>query len=170
MTIRYIALVLLLLLAVISDNRTYKIKNSLHGVFILIGLGLGLWQNGLKGGAMAMAGMIIPILILLPLFALRMLGAGDIKLFASIGAIMGSGFVLNAMIYSFLSGGLMALLLMILRKNGRERLRHLAAYMKTCFLTLSLQPYTDFNDKSDGAKFRFSYAIACGCAAAIVWG
>lgn len=135
-----------------------------------MGVGLGLWQNGLKGGAMAIVGMLIPILILLPLFALRMLGAGDIKLFASVGAIMGSRFVLNAMIYSFLSGGLMALLLMILRKNGRERLRHLATYMKTCFLTLSLQPYTDFNDKSDGAKFRFSYAIACGCATAIVWG
>ena len=170
MAIRYTALILLLLLAVISDRRTYKIKNSLHGVFILIGVGLELWQNGLKGGSIAVVAMIIPILILFPLFALRMLGAGDIKLFASIGAIMGSGFVLNAMVYSFLSGGLMALLLMILRKNGRERLRHLIAYMKTCFLTLSLQPYTDFNDKSDGAKFRFSYAIACGCAAVIVLG
>ncbi|WP_432663234.1 prepilin peptidase [Wukongibacter baidiensis] len=160
--LKYVELALLLILALISDIKTYKIKNNIVYPFILIGLITNMYLEGLDGLVFAIKGMIIPIVILIIFFALRMLGAGDIKLFSAIGAIMGIDFALKAIIYSFLAGGAIALLLIILRRNGVERLKHLFIYLKNCLITFSLLPYTDFNDKSDGGKFRFAFAIVCG--------
>lgn len=119
---------------------------------------------GVNGFIFSITGCLVPVLLLIIFFALRMLGAGDIKLFAAIGSIMGLEFVLYNMAYSFLAGGVIALGILTVNRNGAQRFRHLWRYLKSCFLTLSLQPYTNFEDKSDRAKFRFSYAVACGTA------
>jgi len=161
-TIKYIELIILMSLALISDIKTYKIKNKIVYPFTLIGLMTNLYSNGLEGLLFSLKGMIIPVLLLIIFFALRMLGAGDIKLFSAIGAIMGLGFVLQAIIYSFLTGGVIALLIIIARKNGMKRFKYFFQYLKSCFLTVSILPYTDFNDKNDGGKFRFTFAIIGG--------
>lgn len=162
MGVKYIVLWLLVPAAVLSDLRTYKIKNSIHIVFVFTGLILNFYYSGIAGAREVLLSVLLPVVLLFPLFALRMLGAGDIKLLGSIGAVMGFSFVAGAMLYSFLCGGVIALVLIAVRKNGMERVKHIAGYMKSCFLTLSLLPYTDFSDKTDGAKFRFSCAIALG--------
>ncbi len=162
--LKYIELALLLILALISDIKTYKIKNNIVYPFIIIGFITNLYLGGLDGLISSFKGMMIPIIILIIFFVLRMLGAGDIKLFSAIGAIMGIEFVLISIIYSFLAGGAIALLLIILRRNGIERLKHLFMYLKSCIITFSLLPYADFNDKSDGGKFRFAFAVVCGVA------
>lgn len=162
MVIICIELVLLILLAVISDIKTFKIKNIISLAFITTGLATNLAISGLKGFADSAAATILPFVLLFILYVLKMLGAGDIKLFCSIGAIGGTSFVLNTLAYSFLSGGVIALAIMLLRKNAKARALHFTAYVKACFLSCSLLPYTDFVEKSDGAKFRFSFAIACG--------
>ena len=124
--------------------------------------------RGFEGLSWSFLAAIIPAVLLIVLFALRMLGAGDIKLLCAIGAIMGVPFVLYTMAFSFLSGGIMAIGIMLVRGNLKQRLIHIAAYLKTCFLTHKFMPYTDFGDKSDGAKFHFSLAIAAGCSIQII--
>lgn len=160
--LKYCELALLLILALISDIKTYKIKNNIVYPFILIGLITNLYLDGLDGLTSSFKGIIIPIALLILLFILRMLGAGDIKLFSAIGSIMGLEFVTYTIIYSFIAGGVMALSTIIIRKNGIKRLVYLFQYIKSCFLTMSALPYTDFEDKSDGAKFRFAFAVVGG--------
>lgn len=162
MSVKFAETVVLMMLALVSDIISYKIKNSITCPFIVIGLMTNLISDGIKGLTLSLAATVLPVLVLIALYMLRMLGAGDIKLFSAIGAIMGVSFILYAMVYSFLSGGVIAMAVMIFRKNGRQRLTHLLKYIKICLTTFSLQPYTDFADKSDGAKFRFSYAVFCG--------
>ncbi|MCG8499715.1 MAG: A24 family peptidase [Firmicutes bacterium] len=160
--VQYFEVIILVLLALISDIRTYKIKNIIVFPFMIIGMVTNTLINGFEGFMFSLAGCIIPVILLILLYILRMLGAGDIKLFSAIGAIMGSGFVLYTIAYSFLCGGVMALCLMIIHKHGKQRLYYLYRYLKTCLITLSVHPYTDFEDKTDGAKFHFAYAVACG--------
>ncbi|RCX11238.1 prepilin peptidase CpaA [Anaerobacterium chartisolvens] len=162
MGVKYAGLGLLMLLALICDYKIYRIKNAVVVPFIVAGILTNTVLGGPEGLKSSISGILLPVLLLIVFFALRMLGAGDIKLFSAVGSIMGAEFVMYAMAYSFISGGVIAVLIIALRKNGKERLRHLVAYIKSCFLSFSLLPYTDFEDKSDGAKFRFSYAIACG--------
>jgi prepilin peptidase CpaA len=96
-----------------------------------------------------------------------MLGAGDIKLLGAIGSIMGPEFIFYASIYSFISGGIIALFIMLIRKNVNKRIKYIYNYIKDCFLTFSVKPYNNRNIKDDGAIFRFSYAIFIGTILAI---
>jgi prepilin peptidase CpaA len=159
---KYISLFSLVLLALISDARTYKIKNAIILPFFLFGLVINLYSNGISGAVTSLLAAALPVLLLMILFIMRMLGAGDIKLFSAIGAITGIRFVLYSVAFSFISGGIIALIIMAIRKNGRKRLHHLLEYIKLCFATLSIQPYTDFQNKEDDARFHFSFAIAVG--------
>jgi prepilin peptidase CpaA len=162
MYIKLIEIVALLLLSLISDIKTYRIKNSITFPFVALGLITNFLSGGLQGLGDSLAAFILPPTLLIILYMARMLGAGDIKLFRAIGSIMGTHFVFHATICSFLCGGIIALAVIIIRKNGRQRMQHLIKYIKTCIATLSLHPYTTFEDKRDGAKFRFSYAIFSG--------
>lgn len=128
-----------------------------------------MYYQKFNGVLHSLAATVLPVLLLIILYILRMLGAGDIKLFSAIGAIMGVKFILYTIIYSFLSGGVIALALISLRKNGKQRLTYLYTYIKNCILTRSFQQYTAFDDKSDGSKFHFSYAIVCGTLISLVF-
>jgi len=160
---------LLAVIALVSDIKTYKIKNLIIVISLVVGFLTNFIAGGISGLTNSALAAALPVPILIFFFALKMLGAGDIKLFCAIGAIAGVRFVLYTMAYSFIAGGIIACIIMLVNKSFRKRGRYLVCYLKTCFLTRSLQPYTDFKDKNDGAKFRFSYAVACGVAVAFIY-
>ncbi len=168
MFVRYVILAILLIVAVAGDIRFYRIFNLPVALGFAAGLVLNCVLGGFEGFVWSLLAAMLPAALLIALFVLRMLGAGDIKLFCAIGAIMGMPFVLLAMAYSFLAGGIMSVGIMFFRGNLKQRIGHIANYLKTCFLTHSLMPYTDFGDKRDGAKFHFSLAIAAGCSIQIL--
>lgn len=163
MELKHIILSLFLAIAIIDDIRSYRIHNSIVVSAFVAGLILNLIQRGFHGLLLSLLAALIPIVILFPLFALRMLGSGDIKLFCAIGSIMGIEFIFNSMIFAFLAGGVISLGITLTRKNTLERLRYMAAYLKSIYLSHSILPYTSFSNKKDGAKFHFSPAIAAGC-------
>jgi prepilin peptidase CpaA len=109
--------------------------------------------------------LIVPFIILLPLYILNMLGAGDIKLLCSIGALTGIKHVLISIVFSFIFGAVIALLIMAVHKNLFSRLRKLYIYLKCCFLSMSIMPYYQLNTDNDG-KMHFTIPIALGTIAA----
>ena len=146
-------------LAVISDYKEYKIKNISVVAFLIAGLLFNLITAGTPGLYDSILGLLIP-LILLPLFALRMLGAGDIKAFCAIGSIVGLKMNAFILLYSFLVGGILALGFMILRKNALERFKKLGSYLYRCLIEKKLLSYDSFTDEK--SKFRFSLGIFGG--------
>jgi prepilin peptidase CpaA len=168
MYIQLIEIAMLLLLSLVSDIKIYKIKNFI--TFPIIGLGLitNFFLEGFLGLSNSLAACLLPLPVLMILYMTSMLGAGDIKLFCAIGSVMGIDFIIYCMIFSFLCGGIIALTLMIIRKNARQRLSYLFGYIKTCLSTYSFHPYTAFEDKDDGAKFHFSYAIVFGAIISLI--
>lgn len=162
MAIHIFLILTLLLLSLISDIRTRKISNSITLSFAAFGIGANFIMRGVSGAFFSLPGWCIPIIILFPLYGLRMLGAGDIKLFGAIGAILGYEFAVYSAAYSFLFGGLIGIGILIKRRNAAKRIKHLVAYLKSCILMLKLQHYSDFEDSADGGLFRFSYAVVPG--------
>ena len=160
--IRLVEIGLLVLLALICDIRTYKIKNQIVFPFVILGIITNAVSDGLNGIIFSLVGLCTPIIVLILLFMLRMLGAGDVKLFAAIGAIMGAKFALYTIVYSFLAGGVIALFILIFNKNGMKRLLYLLNYIRNCILSFSLLPYGKFDKNNKGTYFRFAYAIAFG--------
>lgn len=157
----------LLALAVISDLRTYRIRNTITYGFMLSGLISNLITDGMKGMLFSLQGMLLPAICLLLVYIMRAIGAGDVKLLSAVGAAMGPGFILDAMICTFMCGGVMAALLILIRRNGIERLRQLMLYAQSCLLSMKLLEYSDIREKADGSKFHFSLAVASGTAAAM---
>lgn len=161
---------ILLLLALISDLATYKIKNTITYGFMLVGLIINSMAKGYEGMIFSFQGILLPVACLAALYMLGVMGAGDIKLFSSIGAIMGAGFVSGSMIFSFLCGGVIAVALMLIRRNGAERLQYLGTYIKNCVLSMNVAGYADLKTPRDGSRFHFSTAVASGTVVAIMTG
>ena len=101
----------LLVTASVSDYRTHKIPNWLTAggiVFALIyNTAVPFYRD--QGFLWACGGLLVGFLIMLPCYALRIMGAGDVKLMAMVGAFLGVTDTLHAVFYSFLAGGIAAL-------------------------------------------------------------
>ena len=109
----------LLAWAVASDVRSRRIPNQLVLAGIVAGLalqatvtpGAGLFSEpfGALGLLKGAAGMVIGLLLLLPMYALGAMGAGDVKLMAMIGTFLGPLDIIGAGLSSLLAGGVLSL-------------------------------------------------------------
>jgi prepilin peptidase CpaA len=125
-----VLLVCLLAWAVASDVRNRLIPNKLVLLGILAGLALqatvtpgdGLFSEpfGAIGLLKAGAGMVLGLLLLLPMYALGAMGAGDVKLMAMIGTFLGPLDTLGAGLSSVLAGGVLALLVSLCQGSLRK--------------------------------------------------
>src|SRR4051812_23420093 len=104
-------------LAAIVDLRSRRIPNWLTASLLVAGIGLNLWRGGLPGGGLAVAGAALGLLMLLPLYVIRAMGAGDVKLLAGLGALLGPHALVSVALYAALVGGLMSALM--LARGGR---------------------------------------------------
>ena len=160
--LRYAVLIFILTLAAVSDLKTYTVKNSLIAAGLAAGILMNVITRGPEGLWDSAAGIIIPVLILFVLFVLRMLGAADIKLFSVAGAFLGTRGALAVIVFSFLSGGIISLILMIKRDLFVKRLKYLFNYSKTLFRTGRPVPYERL-DLHEGDHFmHFAVPVLMG--------
>jgi len=104
-------------LAAIVDVRTRRIPNWLTGSLVLGGLVFNGWRGGIVGVGLAVAGAALGLAILLPFHAVRAIGAGDVKLLAGLGAVLGPQVLVSVAIYGAIAGGLISAVL--LAREGR---------------------------------------------------
>jgi prepilin peptidase CpaA len=111
-------LIALLILAAVIDTRSYRIPNWLTVSGMVLGLVCNTWPGvtGATGFLMALAGLGAGLAVLLPLYVLRMTGAGDVKLMAMVGAFVGVQQILQAAVLTFIAGGLVAIGFALWRK------------------------------------------------------
>jgi prepilin peptidase CpaA len=98
----------ILAVACITDLRTRRIPNLLT----FSAAGLALLFHFITGGVSAvgwsLAGYALGAVLFFPMFALRGMGAGDVKLLAAVGAWIGPGQVATAALLTSVVGGIMA--------------------------------------------------------------
>lgn len=106
------ALIALLVLAAVIDWKTLRIPNWLTVGGMVYGLlcnashatsvGAGLWTS--------LLGLATGLALLMPLYLLRVLGAGDVKLMGTMGAFLGAQAMPLAVVFVLATGGLAAVL------------------------------------------------------------
>lgn len=108
------------------DLRYRKIPNWLN----LTGIGAGLAMNLLlfagHGAVLAGLGIGCSLLVYVPLYLVRGMGAGDVKLMAAVGAIAGPRNWLGIFLATAILGGIVSLLYVLYRKRLHETASNLA--------------------------------------------
>lgn len=180
MIIGLLPLLLLLLAAVRSDLRDHRIPNHLVLIGIVTGLmlhtilptgngflgkgpgGLGPWSS--------LQGLAIGAAVMFPFYFLRTMGAGDVKLMAAVGAILGPGDVIPAVLGTLLAGGLISLAVAgFLGKTG-QLFRNLAGMVQGGLLRPALpgRPGVELPAESAGTA-PYAVAVALGTLGGLLW-
>lgn len=119
---RTVALFGLLIVAAVIDVRRHRIPNWLTLSGLLFGLGYSIiepfWRD--HGFLWALGGAAIGFCVFFPLWLLRMMGAGDVKLMAMAGSLLGIHAVIPAVIGTLIVGGVFALGFAIRRSRLRD--------------------------------------------------
>jgi prepilin peptidase CpaA len=159
-------LIILLLIAAWHDSRHYRIPNALVFLGAVAGILLHILLPQELGGLgilTALAGLGVGLAVLLPLYLLRAMGAGDIKLMAMIGAFVGPTSMLNVTLYILLAGGVLAIGVILLRGKLAKLIDNLKIMllMRLAGSTSINLPTTETIDQSAG-KLPYGVAIAAG--------
>ena len=174
------ALVILLGMAAWQDIKQHRISNRI----VFVGVILGFMFNGLipqgqgfnspapggLGWLAALTGLGMGMALLLPFYWLRAMGAGDVKLMGMVGAFLGPGQVLGALLGTFLIGGVMALVIAlragaITRLLGNVKFMLLDGVVK---VSTGQVPTMDDLPQSVG-KLPYAVAIAVGTVGYMLW-
>jgi prepilin peptidase CpaA len=102
-------------LAAATDVWSRRIPNWVTLGTFLIGIVLNTRLHGVDGALAAFAGAALGLGLLLPFYLLGVIGAGDVKLLAALGAVLGPQALITVAIYGALVGGLMSVTILGMR-------------------------------------------------------
>lgn len=168
-------LALVVIVAAVSDYRTRRVPNWLTLSGVVLGIGLNSFLYETQGLWLSLKGLGLALLIYLPLYFLRGMGAGDVKLMAAVGAIVGPADWIGILLLTAVFGGLAAIVLVTFKHRLRETLQNVG------FILVSLrhrQAPFDANPQLDvrsdqAVRLPHAVVIACGTlaflAAAAIW-
>jgi prepilin peptidase CpaA len=163
--IRTAVLLLTLGAAVVTDLTRRVIPNWLTATAFVVGLGLAAVE-GLGTLLLCLSGAVLMAAIGVPLFAVRVLGGGDVKLLIALGALVGVGRLPGVLAFTCAAGALLALL-------DAARHRVVVPLLLDCrdaltyYLTLGRRgrPMPVGTD----ARLSVPYAVAIGIGALAAW-
>ena len=157
----YVLLSILIGIAFWTDARRSLIPNGITMSGVATGLLYHSWADGWPGLAQSLLGLAAGFAVLVLLYALGALGAGDVKLFAAIGAITGFTFVLYSMMYSILYAGVIGIILLVWK---RQLLRRGLRLVHWLFLLLIHRDAALLRTMKhqDTLRFPFMYAVLPG--------
>lgn len=115
--VRILAAVVVAAAAIWCDCRDRRIPNRLVAAGIGAGLLLGLVSGGLRGLGESVLGLLAGGAILFVPFALGWMGAGDVKLLAAIGAILGARGAAYSILYGAIAGGIISAVALTRRRR-----------------------------------------------------
>jgi prepilin peptidase CpaA len=148
-----------LAIACTTDLRTRRIPNALTFPIVALGLALNGVLFGFDGLRESAQGTGVGLAMLLPLFVLRWMGAGDVKLMAAVGALKGPEFVFFACLWAAVFGGGIALVGLIRSQRLGLALQHLY-YSR-------LTPQAGGSFVNAAWRMPYAPAIALGCMMAL---
>ena len=149
------------------DLRTRRSPNVLTFGAAVAAMAYHSWTAGLHGLTLSVAGWAVGIALFLPMFLLKGMGAGDVKLLGAVGAWLGTIGVLFAGLYSVLAGGVLALIVGAMHGylgKAFSNLWGLLAFWRAA----GIQPLPGLTiEHAAGPRLAYGIAIAAGTFAAV---
>lgn len=159
-----LGLLCMLTLAVLTDLYARKIPNSL----VLFGLiaslfGQCFFSQG-AGGLNWLAAVAVAFACFIPLYILRGMAAGDVKLMMAVGGFLGYPLIVTAIANSYLAGGAIAIGYVLFKGRFRLLIQNLYSLIIDQFVktTSGVDVYDGQVIKQSVGQLPFAVAIALG--------
>lgn len=150
---------LVLSVAVVTDLQSSRIPNWLTIPSMVIAMGAHAYMNGIGGFFFSLTGLGAGLGLFLLLYLVGSIGAGDVKLMAAVGAMLGAGGALESSVLAMLVGGFYALGAMIYQWGFAGIGRKLASAAQGALLT---NKKTWAHELQLPFRLRYGVAIAGG--------
>ncbi len=151
--VQYALLAVTVIAAAIIDLRERRIPNLLTFPAIAAFLALHTIQGGLDGLLFSLAGLGAGFSVLMAAYLMKLMGAGDVKLFAAIGACLGVTPLLTIFLFTSIAGGLHFTLVILYERMKASR--------------RSTPQSQDQAASKAGARMSYGLAIAVGTLGAV---
>jgi prepilin peptidase CpaA len=151
--------------AAVIDLRTRRIPNALTGSLAVVGVGLAAAQLGTVGIGGAILGCLLGFAFMLPGNMFGATGAGDVKLFAAAGALLGPATTVRAFLFTAIAGGVLALVVALQRRRLQQTIGAAASLVANGRSAAAAIEAPEANN-----RFAYAPAIAIGVVmAALSW-
>ena len=151
----------MLTVAAISDIRERRVPNWLNATMLVVGLlAARPWSVTLDHPGVGIAGVTVGMAIWFPMYLLRLVGAGDVKLLAASGAWLGALGTLSASVWTAVAGGVLGVVWIVARQGTGGAVMAVAHAFRAPRL-LQLRPL----DRRE----RVPYAVAIAVGVVIAW-
>jgi len=118
------------LIASWTDYRRHRVPNWLNVSIVVLGLGAQVAFFGLAGVKSGLLGMLVGFSMLILLWAMHGMGAGDVKLMVAVGAWLGPVMTFYAVLVGALAGGVVALGMIAARRSWFQTMANLGLLMR----------------------------------------
>lgn len=160
-----------LFFAVFNDVQRQRIPNWLTFPALGIALGLALLGQVETGGGAALAGSALALLVFGIPFACGLLGAGDVKGCMVLGALWGPVALIGTAWWMVVSGGVLAIVIVALRRGGlRDLVRRWALSAWYSVRTQRVVYLTPNSNTAAAGGLPFAVAMGSGASAFQLWG
>ncbi len=167
-----LAALLLAVAAAIIDLRQHRIPNWLTYPGIVAGIGLRGAVLGWKGLETALTGCLLAGGIMFVFFAVRAMGAGDVKIMAAIGAFVGWHHAVDVLLATAICGGVLAIAYALYQRRMISTIKNVGAVLRF-HAWAGVQAHPELNlDNPSALRMPYGLAIALGTLfafAAVLW-
>ena len=143
--------------AAVIDLRTRRIPNILTATVAAAGIGLAAAGVGRVGLGASLLGCLLGLAFMMPGHIFGRTGAGDVKLLAAAGALLGPTDTIYAFLYTAIAGGVLALGVAVARRRLNQTLASTSALMSG-----SEQARAEVESTASDNRFAYAPAIAIG--------
>ncbi len=151
--------------AALTDLRSRRIPNSLTVSAALLGLLLSI-SGGAHALKQALIGLVLGLLLGVFGWLFGAWRAGDAKLIAATGAIMGAHDLINALVWTFIAAALIGGAILLKKGVLLARLRRLLYYIRLAILTKQVEQYRP--GPGEEGELPFAVALLCGAIGALL--
>ena len=143
--------------AAVIDLRTRRIPNILTATLAAVGVGLAAAGFGRVGLGASILGCLLGLAFMMPGHIFGATGAGDVKLLAAAGALLGPKDTVYAFLYTAIAGGVLALAVAVARRRLNQTLASAGRLAAG-----SAAARTEVESASSDNRFAYAPAIAIG--------
>lgn len=144
----------------VIDLYTRRIPNALTFGVAAFGVAAAMLHLGALTATQALVGLAVGLALMLPGHLIGATGAGDVKLFAAIGTLIGPRAIAMAFVYTALAGGALAVVVALRRRALQQTVDRAVTLVRTRGGNVGEIEHAAVN------RFAYAPAIAIGSLAA----